>query len=314
MTEHVRVVEVVRETADAHSLVLELPDGWAYQPGQFMTVRAGDVARSYSFSSSPLTGEPPRITVKRAGRGSNWICDHVTPGSTLECLPPGGVFVPSSLDRDLLLIAGGSGITPVMSILKSALHAGSGRVALVYANRDASSVIFGDELASLACDRLTVVHWLDSDSGMLSVDRLRDLIEPYRDHETFVCGPEAFMDLAEQAVGTGVHTERFVSMDDNPFERTASERESVVQVTIGGQTVRLPWPANTRLLDVLLDHGFIAPSSCRQGNCGTCAVRKTAGEVEMVNNEVLEEEDFAEGYILACQALPVTDEVIVTYE
>ncbi len=314
MPERVRVLEVVKETSDAHSLVLELPHGWAYRPGQFVTVRAGDVARSYSFSSSPLTGEPPRITIKRAGRGSNWICDHIEPGSTLECLPPGGMFVPSSLDRDLLLLAAGSGITPVMSILKSALHSGSGRVVLVYANRDEDSVIFARELASLACERLTVLHWLDSERGVPSPSALRGLIEPFIGYETFVCGPEPFMDLVEQVAGAGVHTERFVSMDDNPFERTESLREAVVQVTIAGQTLRLPWPAQTRLLDVLLDRGLIAPYSCRQGNCGTCAVRMTSGEVEMVNNEVLEEEDFAEGYILACQALPVTDEVIVTYE
>src|SRR5688572_17862321 len=122
MAELVRVVDVIPETADAVSLVLELPPGWSYRPGQFLTVRAGEHARSYSFSSSPLTGQPPQITVKRVagGAASNWICDQVKPGSTLECLPPGGTFVPTSLDRDLLLLAGGSGITPVMSILKSA--------------------------------------------------------------------------------------------------------------------------------------------------------------------------------------------------
>src|SRR5581483_4933863 len=117
MAERVRVFEGIDETADAKSFVLELP--WLYQPGQFVTVRAGDVARSYSLSSSPHTGEAPKITVKRAGYGSNWLCDNVSEGMELDVLPPGGVFTPSSLDGDLLLFAGGSGITPVMSIVKS---------------------------------------------------------------------------------------------------------------------------------------------------------------------------------------------------
>lgn len=316
MTEHVRVVEVVRETPEAHSLVLELPDGWTYQPGQFLTVRAGDVARHYSFSSSPFTGEPPRITVKRMpqGRGSNWVCDTVVAGSTLECLPPGGVFVPSCIDSDMLLLAAGSGITPVMSILKSALHKGSGRVALIYANRDPESVIFASELSSLACDRLSVVHWLDSEHGPPSPDALRQLVEPYAGYETFVCGPEPFMDLVAEVAGGDVHRELFVSMDDNPFERETSDRVATVEVRIDGRTLRLSWPARKRLLDVLLEEGLNAPYSCRQGNCGTCACRITSGEIEMVHNEVLEEEDFAENYILACQALPLTDEVSVTYE
>lgn len=320
MAEHsavVTVVDVIEETPDAKSLVLTLPDQWTYQPGQFLTVRVNDVARHYSFCSSPLTGEPPKIMVKRVadGHASNWLCDNVSPGSTLECLPPGGTFVPASLDQDLLLLAGGSGITPMMSILKSVLLRGRGTVTLLYANREPGSIIFASELASLGAahpDRMTVTHWLDSEQGPPTVDGLRPLITSHDD--AFVCGPSPFMDIAQQVLGDGIHIERFTSLSHNPFEQPESERVASVQVTIDGQTLRFDWPTNTRLLDLLISKGLKPPFSCREGTCATCACRILEGEVKLVNNEVLEEEDFAEGYILACQALPITDEVTVTYE
>jgi hypothetical protein len=146
----IRVSAVVVETADAHTLVLEVPPGsaaaFAYRPGQFLTVRVpgrdgAPIARCYSLSSAPGLDAQPAITVKRVAGGhvSNWICDHVVPGTVLETLPPAGTFTPDSADADLLALAAGSGITPVFSILKAALTEGSGRVALVYANRDPDS-------------------------------------------------------------------------------------------------------------------------------------------------------------------------------
>ena len=172
----VPVAEVIRETDQACSLVLavppELAGAFAYRPGQFLTVRVplpggGSVARCYSLCSCPLTGEPAAITVKRmtGGFASNWLAGQVRPGTSLDLLPPAGTFTPPSLDADFLLLAGGSGITPVMSILKSVLRAGRGRVVLVYANRDENSVIFGSALRELAADasgRLVLLHWLDS--------------------------------------------------------------------------------------------------------------------------------------------------------
>lgn len=311
MGERVRVVDVIEETADAKSFVLELP--WSYQPGQFVTVRAGEVARSYLLSSSPHTGEPPKITVKRAGVGSNWLCDNVSSGMELELLAPGGVFTPSSLDGDLLLFAGGSGITPVMSIIKSALHSGTGRILLVYANRDRSSVIFDSELADLECERFKVVHWLDSERGWPTASRVREMAAPYASYEKFVCGPDPFMDVIEEALGT-VHSERFVSLTDNPFQEPAmDEKTTRLEVAIDGQVYHFDWPVGTKLLDLLLSKGILAPFSCRQGTCAACACRILKGEVKLLNNEILEEEDFAENYILACQAVPLTDEVSVTY-
>src|SRR5690606_3982624 len=146
---------VVQETADAVSLVFDVPEDrradFTYKPGQFLTLRipsdrTGSVARCYSLASSPHTGEPLKVTVKRTadGYGSNWLCDNITAGQTLEVLPPAGVFTPVDLTEKLILFAGGSGITPVLSILESALHSGNRNVVLVYGNRDEKSVIFAE--------------------------------------------------------------------------------------------------------------------------------------------------------------------------
>jgi len=330
----VRVAEVIEETPDACSLVLDLPaavcDRFAYHPGQFLTVRipgngAGVAARCYSLSSSPHTDAALKITVKRVldGYVSNWICDHVAAGSELEVSAPGGRFVPASLDGDVLLLAGGSGITPVVSIIKSVLAGGRGRVALLYANRDPGSVIFAAELDRLAAehpDRLRVTHWFDLEQGPPSAGRLEPLLRPYATWEAFVCGPEPYLMVVSQALeGLGVpaeriHVERFQPPDPEPVEPGPDdERIAVAEVELNGQTHRLDWPARTRLLDLLIAGGLNPPYSCRQGSCGACACRVVRGEVELLHNEVLEEEDFAEGYTLACQALPRTDEVGISY-
>ena len=230
----VPVAEVIRETDDACSLVLDVPPPLAatfgYRPGQFITVRVpsdrtGSVARCYSLCSSPLTGERPAITVKRTAGGfaSNWIADHVRAGSVLDLLPPAGTFSPRSLDGDFLLFAAGSGITPVMSILKSVLAAGRGRVVLVYANRDEQSVIFGAELRKLAgsaAGRLVVVHWLDSLHGVPAAGPIAALTRPYAPYDVFICGPDPYLAVVREALGPGrrVHVERFVSLAENPFE------------------------------------------------------------------------------------------------
>jgi 3-ketosteroid 9alpha-monooxygenase subunit B len=332
----VPVAEVIRETDEACSLVLDVPASLAsefsYRPGQFVTVRVpselcGSVARCYSLSSSPVAGERPAITVKRTegGYASNWIFDRVRAGTVLDLLPPAGMFSPRTLDGDFLLFAAGSGITPVMSILKSALHAGRGRVVLVYANRDERSVIFGSVLRRLASEsagRLVVVHWLDSLLGVPSAAALAALARPYTSSEAFICGPDPYLALVREALGQlrvpagRVHVERFLSLAENPFEAAVVDDGALaatLSVTLDGATTQLEWPAGARMLDVLIEAGLDAPYSCRQGICGACACQLTSGEVEMAHNEVLEEGDLAEGYILACQALAQTPGVSITY-
>jgi 3-ketosteroid 9alpha-monooxygenase subunit B len=327
----VRVAEVISETDAAYSLVLDIPpelaDVFSYRPGQFLTVRVplegGSVARCYSLSSSPHAGEAPAITVKRTagGHASNWLADHARAGFVLDTLPPAGTFCPDSLEGDFLLFAAGSGITPVMSILKSALTAGHGRIVLVYANRDERSVIFSAQLRRLAGDRLLVVHWLDSLHGPPTAAGMAALVHPYAGAEAFVCGPDPYLAVVREALrrlgvpAKSVHVERFLPLADNPFEVTepAGGTAATLQVSLDGITRQVPWPAGTRMLDVLIDEGLDAPYSCREGICGACACQLTGGEVEMAHNEVLEAEDLAAGYILACQSVALTPEVSITY-
>jgi 3-ketosteroid 9alpha-monooxygenase subunit B len=332
-----RVQAVIRETEEACSLVFEVPPeltgAFTYQPGQFLTLRIpserdGSVARCYSLCSSPHTGDPLTVTVKQTpgGYASHWIAANVRPGTVLDVLPPAGMFVPSSLDDDYLLLAAGSGITPVMSILKSVLAVGSGRVVLVYANRDERSVIFGPalkELAANAGSRLLVVHWLDVLLGLPSGPQLVPLIRPFRAYQMYASGPDQFLAAAREAASTvgvpprGVRVERFLSLQHNPFEAAepvAAGVAATLEVTLDGETRSLAWPAGTRMLDLLIDAELDPPFSCRDGICGACACQLTGGKVEMANNEVLDDADLADGYILACQSVALTPEVSVSYE
>ncbi len=332
----VPVSQVIAETDQACTVVLDVPpelaDRFAYRPGQFLTIRVpaadgGSVARCYSLCSSPVLDEPAAITIKRmpSGYASNWIADQVRAGTVLDVLPPAGTFTPRSLDSDFLLIAGGSGITPVMSILTSALRAGRGRIVLLYANADERSVIFGArlrELQSAVPQRLVVVHWLDAVQGPPSAATLRELARPYAGYEAFVCGPDLYMAAARQALGelgvpaTRVRLERFLSLAENPFEATpaAGGIAAALEVELDDETHKLDWPGGQRMLDAMIDAGLDAPYSCREGVCGACACRLVSGEVEMAHNEVLQDADLAEGYILTCQSTALTTQVSVSYQ
>ncbi len=338
-----QLAAVVEETADARSLVFKVPDGATipadrlrYAPGQFLTLRVpsertGSVARCYSLCSSPFTDDSLTVTVKRTvgGYASNWLCDNARPGMHVHVLAPSGTFVPKTLDTDFLLLAAGSGITPMMAILKSALSEGSGKVALIYANRDEKSVIFASALRDLAAkypDRLTVVHWLETVQGLPSAVALGGLVGHYAGKEAFICGPAPFMVAAEEALRTAgtasaqVHVEVFKSLESDPFaavvieEDDSDEGPATAIVTLDGETHEISWPRNAKLLDVLLDKGLDAPFSCREGHCGACAVLMKSGNVAMEVNDVLEASDLEEGLILGCQSRPTSDSVEVTYD
>jgi 3-ketosteroid 9alpha-monooxygenase subunit B len=355
------VVSVVDETADARSISFAVPagaeDAFDYKPGQFLTLavpsdRDGLAARCYSLSSSPHDGGPLTVTVKRTvdGYASNWVCDHLEVGSTIRVLPPSGIFTPKSLDADLLLFAGGSGVTPIMSITRTALAQGSGRVVVFYANRDERSVIFASELSRLAAehpDRLQVVHWLESVQGLPTGDQLRAFASAYVERDAFVCGPAPFMKLVVGALKEldfpreRRHQEKFVSLGGNPFGDVAEVAEAAAEVAaaesdtdtdagtpapegpadpvkleveLDGEThVFDDWQPGTTMLEHRESKGVKAPYSCREGECSACAVRLLEGEVRMLHNDVLDDEDLADGIRLGCQSVPVTDTVRATY-
>jgi 3-ketosteroid 9alpha-monooxygenase subunit B len=345
-----QVAEVVAETDDARSLVFAVPDApgdpgippqrLRYAPGQFLTLRVpsdrtGSVARCYSLCSSPFTDDALTVTVKRTmdGYASNWLCDHAHKGMRIHVLAPSGTFVPKTLDDDFLLLAAGSGITPILSICKSALSEGGGRVTLLYANRDDRSVIFADairELSDKYPERLTVVHWLESLQGLPSTSALAKLAAPYTGRPAFICGPGPFMEAARQALealkvpAQQVHIEVFKSLDSDPFAAVTiedtdessdiGEAPATAVVELDGETHTVSWPRSAKLLDVLLAKGIDAPFSCREGHCGACACTLRKGKVNMEVNDVLEQQDLDDGLILACQSHPESDSVKVTYD
>lgn len=337
-----RIADVIAETDDARSLVFEVPsdatvppERLRYAPGQFLTLRVpsdrtGSVARCYSLCSSPYTDASLTVTVKRTAGGyaSNWLCDNAHPGMRMHLLAPSGTFVPSALDNHFLLLAAGSGITPIMSICKSALSEGTGQVTLIYANRDDRSVIFADALRELAAkypDRLTVVHWLESLQGLPGAAALAALAAPFTSRPTFICGPGPFMEAARLALealnvpARQLHTEVFTSLQSDPFaavtiEDDGDEAPAAAMVELDGQTHTVSWPRRAKLLDVLLAQGLDAPFSCREGHCGACAVTLRSGKVSMEVNDVLEQQDLDDGLILACQSHPESDSVEVTYD
>ncbi|MGU3781610.1 2Fe-2S iron-sulfur cluster-binding protein [Burkholderia metallica] len=332
------VADVIAESDDACSFVFDVPaalrDAFAYRPGQFLTLNVpcadASVARCYSLSSAPGIDAAPKITVKRVrdGRASNWLCDRVKAGDTLDVLPPAGVFTPRTLDGDLLLFAGGSGITPVLSILKSALVHGRGMLTLIYANRDERSVIFRDELQQLAHrhpGRLRVMHWLDSVQGIPQQRHLEELARPFSRQETFICGPALFMENALAAMlGLGlprarVHVERFASLPDAPAQADPSATAAVagdgaaIETVLDGDAFAFDSAPGETLLDAMLRAGVPAPNSCRMGQCGACMCRIERGEVALDSNHVLDDDEIAAGWTLACCARPASDALRVVF-
>lgn len=329
-----RVASVIQETHDACSFEFDVPDellaDFKYRPGQFLTLRTpwedDWLPRCYSLSSSPYEKERLRVTVKRVtdGRGSNWLCDNIKAGDSLEVLKPAGVFVPKNLDANFLLFAGGSGVTPVLSILRSALSQGSGQVRLIYANRDETSVIFKDLLRDLGREypeRLQVIHWLDSVQGHTSPMQLAQLGAGIENPEVFVCGPEAFMQCVEQAMklagvaGKSVHVERFVSLpgeSEGGFEAIVEHQGSKathLTVELDGETREIECEDGEVLLAAMLREGIKAPHSCLVGSCATCMCTLVSGEVDLLANDALDKDELAEGWTLACQAVATTDKV-----
>jgi len=336
------VAELIEESHDSCSIVFAAPEkehAFSYKPGQFLTLRipghhtAQPVVRCYSLASAPMIDAAMKVTVKRVdgGIGSNWICDHLKVGDRLEVLSPAGVFCPKSLDVDFLLFAGGSGITPVISILKSCLHRGKGKVTLFYANRDERSVIFRDELSALSAthpERLLIVHWLESLQGRPSRKQLMHFSRHQAFDDVYVCGPEPFMDAVEDAMKelninrSHVHIERFLSLegdpglvDDAPIVLPLDDADTTaLKVQLDGQTHELRWSQDNLLLDTLQANSIMAPFSCREGRCSACMCRLLEGTVEMEHNQILEPSDLEEGWVLACQARPSSETVSISFD
>ena len=356
MAEHfhaLRVKDVVPETADANSIRLEIPpelrDRFVFKAGQHLTLRATihgeEVRRNYSLCTAPADGDW-MVTVKRIGGGlfSNWVGNQLRAGDTLDVMPPHGSFTTEfsiSKPRHLVGIAGGSGITPVMSLIKTLLREEpDSRFTLFYGNRDSSSVIFLEALAGLKdkhLGRFEIYHFLDQEeqdielfNGMLDRERLDEAIAALVPDAAevdgwFICGPGPMMDAAEGVLldrniaKERIHIERFTA--DRPPEAVAKEiaqlqtqAEGVtVAVTLDGRTRKVPFTAGN-ILDSARTSGLPAPFACKAGVCATCRAKVTKGKVEMAARYGLTDAEVADGYVLTCQSVPVGDGVAVDYD
>jgi ferredoxin-NADP reductase len=344
-----RVRRVVPETHDTTSFVFDVPDelrdAFAYQAGQFCTFRIplGDdeLLRCYSMSSSPDVDDEFTLTVKRVagGRVSNWLLDEVAEGDELALTLPAGVFTLRDHRAPVVAFAGGSGITPVISVIKSALATTDRRVRLLYANRDAHSVIFRDALDDLVAqhgDRFEVVHHLDTDQGFVHSDLVRGFVGADLGADFYLCGPAPFMDVVEDAlevVGVSseqLFVERFAfaaSVRDEPppgVETAAAETALVepadavitetVTIVLDGRTHDVRYQPGETFLETARRAGLRAPFSCESGSCATCMARLEVGEAKMRVNNALMPDEVDEGWVLTCQGLPTSPTAKVVYE
>jgi ferredoxin-NADP reductase len=326
------VAAVVEETADSRSFVLDVPPelatAFAYSAGQFCTFRAeiaGEpVVRCYSMSSAPEVGDPFTIAVKRVpeGRMSNWMIDTLGPGAEIEAMRPAGLFVLHDAPVPIVAFAGGSGITPVLAIVKAALATTEREVVLVYANRDAGSVIYGAELDRLVAasgGQLTVHRHLDAESGFLDAAACVALVGDRADAHFYVCGPGPYMDVVESALESlGVRpaqrfVERFVVPGEVPTLNEQSHTDTLT-VRLNGRAHTLDYQLGDTILDATRRAGLGAPFSCESGSCATCMAHLDVGAATMRVNNALTPDEVDDGWVLTCQAIPTSREVTVDYD
>jgi 3-ketosteroid 9alpha-monooxygenase subunit B len=327
------VAEVVHETSDATSYVFDVPDdlrsAFAYEPGQFCTFRlvidGEPYVRCYSMSSAPPVDDKLAVTVKRVPDGvvSNWWLDNVTAGDTLDVQPPAGFFQLTDGDGDVVMFAAGSGVTPVFSLLKTAMAATGRRAQLLYANRDRESVIFGSALDALAArhpDRLRVVHHLDVDDGFVRTDTVETMLSNLNRPDFYICGPAPFMGVVEGALLANgieparIHIERFDPVADVavPAE-TAATTTTRVTIELDDRTDVADHRPGTTILQTARQLGMSPPYSCESGSCATCMGRLLEGTVQMRTNNALTPEEVEDGWILTCQSVPTSPRVHVVY-
>ncbi|MEO6580962.1 MAG: 2Fe-2S iron-sulfur cluster-binding protein [Sphingomicrobium sp.] len=356
MAEHfhvLRVADIVPETDEAMSIRFDIPyelaDAFRFKAGQHLTLKADidgeEVRRNYSLCVAPDEGIT-QVTVKRiaGGRFSNWVADSLRAGDSIDVMSPVGSFtVPfdPTASRRYVGIAGGSGITPIMSLIRTALsEEPASRFTLFYGNRDSRSVIFLEALADLKdlhMGRLELFHFLAEEAGdvemfngMLDASRVgeaieRLVVEPGEVDAWFICGPGPMMDAAESVLvdrniaKDRIHIERFTagrSSEAMVAQLVAAQQQAarqVIAVTLDGRTRKIEFNG-TSILDSARAAGLSAPFACKAGVCATCRAKVLSGKVEMAAHYGLTDEEIADGYVLTCQSVPAGDGVAVDYD
>ncbi len=341
---HLRIREIIAETADAFTYRLETIDGQAleYQAGQFITfliyLHGTEYRRSYSFSSTPGIDPYPSVTIreKQNGEISRHILHHWKAGDEIMALLPSGRFTlpgHATNPRDIFLFGAGSGITPLFSLLKEILHnEPTAHVKLIYSNTSENRTIFHQQLQELATkfsQQLHIIRLYSGDPDHI-VRRLSNLsLEPlvkqqlrYRkeDAQFFLCGPPeymrtilftlTFMGFAEEQL----HKENFVVNTAPQLARIGVPEDTSmknVELHLRGGVHKLSIPGNHNILGEALAQGIAVPYSCKGGVCGSCTARCTKGKVWMALNNVLTDKEIEQGFVLTCTAYAVSAEVVI---
>lgn len=318
--------------------------------GQYLTFRQDfdgiEVRRSYSICSGKDDGTL-KVGIKKVDGGafSTWANDNLAAGMVMEAMEPMGSFhtpITSNQSKNYLGFAGGSGITPVLSILKTVLAREPGSTfTLVYANRSVNTIMFREALEDLKnqyMQRLTVIHVLESDAqdidlftGRIDADKCEALFANWIDIEnmdtSFICGPEPMMlAIAASLKNHGLSDEQikfelFASAQPGRLKRKASSvdtgrqaKSTKATITMDGSARTFTMDKDQTILDAALENALDAPYACKAGVCSTCKCKVLEGEVEMIANHALEDYEVESGYILSCQSFPVSDRVVVDYD
>jgi ring-1,2-phenylacetyl-CoA epoxidase subunit PaaE len=354
-----KVKDVRPETADCVSVSLDVPEAlqetFRFAPGQYLTFRRhhdnAEIRRSYSICSSPRDGEL-RVAIKKVeeGKFSNYAHAELKAGDELEVMPPMGKFTPKkseSKTKEYLAFAAGSGITPIMSIMKTVLEEEpESNFTLVYGNRGRNSIIFREAIEALKnthMQRLRLYHILSREymdvldvplfNGRIDAQKCADLCKSLIDinntDEVFLCGPEEMiLSVRQQLVDMGmesgkIHLELFTSPDQPKatHQKWVTEHgknegpTSKVSITLDGTTFNMEVGFNgENILDAALRNGADLPYACKGGVCSTCRAKVTEGEVEMEVNYALEHDEIERGFVLTCQSHPRTERVVIDFD
>ncbi|MDU8945209.1 2Fe-2S iron-sulfur cluster-binding protein [Ovoidimarina sediminis] len=346
------VTEVRKTTRDAVIVTLapDDPQAFSFVQGQYLTFRRDidgeEVRRSYSICTG-LDDGLLQVAIKRVEGGcfSSWANETLAPGDRMEAMAPMGAFhtpLDPVASRHYLCFAGGSGITPVLSIIRTVLvREPRSRVTLVYANRGVNTIMFREEIEDLKnchMGRINVIHVLETDAqeidlftGRVDAEKCASLFERWIDiasvDMSFICGPEPMMLAIAKALrdhglaDTQIKFELFATPGAQvprgaPFTSTPAGTGGAVciSVTLDGATRSFETRRDQAVLDAALENDLDAPFACKAGVCSTCRCKLLAGEVEMAANHALEDYEVRQGYILSCQSYPLTDSVTIDYD
>ncbi|MCT4554218.1 MAG: 2Fe-2S iron-sulfur cluster-binding protein [Pelagimonas sp.] len=346
------VTEVRKTIRDAVVVTLraDSPEEFQFTQGQYLTFRRDfdgeELRRSYSICSAPSDGVL-QVGIKQVDGGafSTFANTELQAGDTLQAMPPmGGFFTPldAAQARNYLGFAGGSGITPLLSLIKTTLSTEpQSTFTLVYANRAVNTIMFREEiedLKNLYMGRLSVVHILENDAqeidlftGRVTEEKCAQLFRTWIDvastDTAFICGPEPMMLGIAQALrdhgleDSQIKFELFASAQPGRRKRPAVSADqgqkadqASASITLDGATQTIAMDKDLSILDAALENAMDAPYACKAGVCSTCRCRVLEGEVEMLTNHALEDYEVAKGYVLSCQAYAVTDKVVVDFD